>query len=36
MADAALKGQGAERSDPAFANIQPAMLPQEDGGVVVD
>ena len=36
MADAALKGQGVERSDPPDMAVEPAMLPQEDGGVVVD
>lgn len=33
MADAAIKGQGAERADPA---VEPAILPRDDGGVVVD
>jgi uncharacterized membrane protein len=36
MADAALKGQGAERSDPAYPTIEPAILPNEDGGAIVD
>ncbi|MDQ5880858.1 MAG: hypothetical protein QG616_688 [Pseudomonadota bacterium] len=37
MADAALKGQGAERADPAGPSaVAPAIIPQDTGGVVVD
>jgi len=37
MADAATKGQGAERADPANLDINLAVaLPQDDGGVVID
>ena len=37
MADAALKGQGAERADPAGPSaVAPAIIPQDAGGVVVD
>lgn len=34
MADAAIKGQGAERADPP--NPTPAIIPQDDGGTIVD
>lgn len=34
MADAAVKGQGAERADPP--NPTPAIIPQDDGGTIVD
>ena len=37
MADAALRGQGAERADPANLDIGIAVeIPQESGGVVID
>lgn len=37
MADAATKGQGIERADPANLDVEMAVtIPQEDGGVIID